>query len=85
MLKERAREIRLNKKVWVLKLLVCTIMYKVIENKMDEVVPTEDDDIVDSDREIGVVPAKKRKTNDEKLDKEEKVKGAEANGKFENL
>lgn len=85
MLKERAREIRLNKKVWVLKLLVCTIMYKVIENEMEEVVPTEDDGIVDSDREIGVVPAKKRKTNDEKLDKEEKVKSAEANGKFENL
>ena len=52
---------------------------------MEEVVPTEDDGIVDSDREIGVVPAKKRKTNDEKLDKEEKVKSAEANGKFENL
>ena len=60
-------------------------MYKVIENEMEEVVPTEDDGIVDSDREIGVVPAKKRKTNDEKLDKEEKVEGAEANGKFENL
>lgn len=60
-------------------------MYKVIENEMEEVVPTEDDGIVDSDREIGVVPAKKRKTNDEKLDKEEKVKSAEANGKFENL
>ena len=60
-------------------------MYKVIENEMEEVVPTEDDGIVDSDREIGVVPTKKRKTNDEKLDKEEKVKSAEANGKFENL
>lgn len=59
-------------------------MYEVIENEMEKVVLTEDDDILDSDEEVRVVPAKKRKTN-EKLDEEETVKGAKANGKFENL
>ena len=60
-------------------------MYKVTENEIVGVVPTEEDNgILDSDGEDRVTPAKKRKINDEELDKEE-VKAVEANCMFENL
>lgn len=52
---------------------------------MEEVLPTEEDNgILDSDGEDRVTPAKKRKRNEEELDKEE-VKAVEANSMFESL